>query len=371
MSADTAVLAGGEREPMNTTTRNLGRRLGTLGLALLLALALAGDRGRAATVPAAVYGQDPLEILELKVRPNVVIVLDSSGSMLWTTTGAPALAGAITRVEDVPGEGRPGPGHRGQPGQGQLHDEPVPASGQRLRLGLRGRRGPPLPVHGTTAAPIMRARGDTAGPGLPVLAGHPAGFNRIHSRGEPGHAGRLLRGRPGPVLPEGRGPGGRPHDGHERRELQPVPRRHPEHLHRHVRPRQRDLRFGSDSIATSRCCGARATNSIRGALGVTWGDTGSGGGPYQSGTPYSLLYEHRARNLAGDRRRMGMTSSSQPDASVTYNQAGAARLWNGETLQVQADGTICGLTPPPSPAPPSSPCRRWTRAASPTRPRRP
>ena len=85
MSADTAVLAGGEREPMNTTTRNLGRRLGTLGLALLLALAFAGDRGRAATVPAAVYGQDPLEILELKVRPNVVLVLDSSGSMVWTT----------------------------------------------------------------------------------------------------------------------------------------------------------------------------------------------------------------------------------------------------------------------------------------------
>ena len=46
-----------------------------------LALSLAGDRGRAATVPAAVYGQDPLEVLELKVRPNVIVVLDSSGSM--------------------------------------------------------------------------------------------------------------------------------------------------------------------------------------------------------------------------------------------------------------------------------------------------
>ena len=30
-----------------------------------------------------VYGQDPLEVLELKVRPNVMIVLDTSGSMKW------------------------------------------------------------------------------------------------------------------------------------------------------------------------------------------------------------------------------------------------------------------------------------------------
>jgi hypothetical protein len=35
---------------------------------------------------------------------------------------------------------------------------------------------------------------------------------------------------------------------------------------------------------------------------------------------------------------------TDPDG-VTYYQARAARLWNGETLKVQADGTICGLTP--------------------------
>ncbi len=53
-----------------------------LGLVLAaVALAVTGDRSRAATVPAAVFGQDPLEVLELKVRPNVIVVLDSSGSM--------------------------------------------------------------------------------------------------------------------------------------------------------------------------------------------------------------------------------------------------------------------------------------------------
>jgi hypothetical protein len=61
-----------------------GRRLATLAAAGALVFSLAGDRGRAATVPASVYGQDPLEVLELKVRPNVIIVLDSSGSMTGT-----------------------------------------------------------------------------------------------------------------------------------------------------------------------------------------------------------------------------------------------------------------------------------------------
>jgi hypothetical protein len=53
-----------------------------LGLVLAaVTLVVTGDRSRAATVPAAVFGQDPLEVLELKVRPNVIVVLDSSGSM--------------------------------------------------------------------------------------------------------------------------------------------------------------------------------------------------------------------------------------------------------------------------------------------------
>jgi hypothetical protein len=66
--------------------RNRSLRRPALGLALAaLALAL-GDRGRAASVPAGVFGQDPLEVLELKVRPNVIMVLDSSGSMQWWLT---------------------------------------------------------------------------------------------------------------------------------------------------------------------------------------------------------------------------------------------------------------------------------------------
>lgn len=59
----------------------LGSRLAAVALAMALMLSLAGDRGRAATVPAIINGQDPLEVLSLKIRPNIIIVLDSSGSM--------------------------------------------------------------------------------------------------------------------------------------------------------------------------------------------------------------------------------------------------------------------------------------------------
>jgi len=69
--------------------RGLARRLRRPALALAaaaLALSVAGDRSRAAGVPARVAGSDPLEVLELKVRPNVILLLDSSGSMQWWVT---------------------------------------------------------------------------------------------------------------------------------------------------------------------------------------------------------------------------------------------------------------------------------------------
>lgn len=54
-------------------------RLGALSVLAALTFVLAGDSVRAA-LPAN-SGIDPLEILKLQVRPNVIIVLDSSGSM--------------------------------------------------------------------------------------------------------------------------------------------------------------------------------------------------------------------------------------------------------------------------------------------------
>ena len=111
--------------------------------------------------------------------------------------------------------------------------------------------------------------------------------------------------------------------------------------------------FSSNLLRSFEIRWDNAANSIRGALGVTWGRTGMGGGPYQSGTPYSLLFmSTTTSNWPGVTGAMGMTRSfSAGTPSVTYYQAGAARLWNGETLQVQADGTICGLTSGPLSSP--------------------
>lgn len=80
-----ALEAGSRDGAQRGLTRRLRRPALAFGLAAL-ALAVSGDRGRAAGVPASVYGQDPLEVLELKVRPNVILLLDSSGSMQWWLT---------------------------------------------------------------------------------------------------------------------------------------------------------------------------------------------------------------------------------------------------------------------------------------------
>src|SRR5947207_14124201 len=78
MSTNAIVLDGNAPVPLGAWTRSLWRRALTLGLGAGLVRLLAGDRGARATVPA---GIDPLEVLNLQVRANALIVLDSSGSM--------------------------------------------------------------------------------------------------------------------------------------------------------------------------------------------------------------------------------------------------------------------------------------------------
>ena len=63
-------------------------RAGLLGLLGALILMVSGDRG-AYTAPGIDIGVDPLEILNLQIRANAILVLDSSGSMA-ETLGNPA-----------------------------------------------------------------------------------------------------------------------------------------------------------------------------------------------------------------------------------------------------------------------------------------
>ncbi len=62
-------------------TRSRARRLALLAPLALLLATLGGDRSAIAIVD---RGIDPLEVLNLYVRPNVIIVLDASGSMTGT-----------------------------------------------------------------------------------------------------------------------------------------------------------------------------------------------------------------------------------------------------------------------------------------------
>ena len=331
MSADTAVLAGGEREPMNTTTRNLGRRLGTLGLALLLALAFAGDRGRAATVPGRRLrpgpAGDPRAEGPTQRRPRArQLGLDGVDARRAT----PAPTGAITRaskmfqakavlnqvIADNQDKVNFMMSQYQQEGSG--FDSGYAGAGVRRFQYTAHHRGPDP----------AGSRGH-GGPGLPVLAGHPRDLQPDPLPGE--HRRRLrrvLRGRPGPVLPDGLGPGDRPHDGHERRQLQPGPRRHP----RTPTPSRTTPATGSSRSARTvqrffEMLWSTATNSIRGALGVTWGDTGSGGGPFKSGTPYSLLFmSTTTSNWPGVTGAMGMTRSFTEDAVSDVLPGGCGAL---------------------------------------------
>jgi hypothetical protein len=351
MSADTAVLAGGEREAMNSTMRSLGRRVGAFGLAALLALALAGDRGRAATVPAAIYGQDPLEILELKVRPNVVIVLDSSGSMGQTTTGS--------------GDPRRGDHPRAKLFQAKTVLNQIIADNQdkvnfmmsqyfqvgsgfdTAYTGAGVRR---LQYTSTTAAPIRKALNDTENRGFQSWQDIRAGWNTLYFDEQNGATvASCAVTVPAQFYQTGAA-------------LATALETAMDNCN------TRGSFFNNYTVAYNPASGVftfsrnsadtrdfemrwdLAANSIKGALGVTGGRTGLGDGPHYSGTPYTLL--STSETWPGVTGAMDMTGSFT-DASVTYYQAGASRIWNGETLKVQADGTICDLTAAPAPPLPS------------------
>src|SRR5690242_15191229 len=73
------------RQPIMGIWTRRAIRLGALGLLL----AIGGDRAAAV----ATRGIDPLDVLNLQVKPNVIVVLDSSGSMQETTEASDRRSG--------------------------------------------------------------------------------------------------------------------------------------------------------------------------------------------------------------------------------------------------------------------------------------
>jgi hypothetical protein len=69
------------RRARSSSAKRLTWRRGlSLALAAGLMFVLAGDRGQAIVTDP---GVDPLQILDLQVKPNVLFIIDTSGSMKW------------------------------------------------------------------------------------------------------------------------------------------------------------------------------------------------------------------------------------------------------------------------------------------------
>ena len=77
MSTNAIILDRNDPGPL-PLWRSIWQRAATVGLAAGLVFLLTGDHGARATPPS---GIDPLEVLNLQVRANAFIILDSSGSM--------------------------------------------------------------------------------------------------------------------------------------------------------------------------------------------------------------------------------------------------------------------------------------------------
>ena len=93
-----------ERHAMNkpkkrSSTARLGIRMAGIGLALGIGFLGAGDRGSAQT--STLFGIDPFEVLNLRIKNNVLFVLDTSGSMSWVLEGGGPFNGSLL------GEARP------------------------------------------------------------------------------------------------------------------------------------------------------------------------------------------------------------------------------------------------------------------------
>jgi hypothetical protein len=83
MSTNVIVVEAGGGQPSRVPS-SAWRRAATAGLVAGLVFLLAGDRGANTAVPA---GIDPLEVLNLQVRANAIVVLDSSAPMSQTIGG--------------------------------------------------------------------------------------------------------------------------------------------------------------------------------------------------------------------------------------------------------------------------------------------
>jgi hypothetical protein len=355
MSAQAIVLGVDGKEGKTMTRRGfaLGRQLAGGAALAALALGLSGDRTSAAGVPAPVYGQDPLEVLELKVRPNVIVVLDTSGSM---TNNVPETFN--TRSGDHPRsklwQGKQVLQKIIQDNQDKVsfqygtytqnsfsfNNQAASTIGNRFQYVTSSMPSTELTVEG--------AVGDTFGRGIQSWQIIRPEWNRLYF-GENGGtvcyaeipntprfyndgddlAADLQAGMNSPTCTSGTS--------------------------------QNDYTVtydGTTGIFTfARAAGSPRTfnirwadspQSIRGALGRRSTNNGSlSTNSVTSRSPYRLLYRDTGTgNSGGELGTRWTFTESIGGTDTTFYQLAAGRVWNGEVIRVEDDGTVCGMTFP-------------------------
>ena len=384
-------------EAMRGTRRGRLARGTTYAAALVLALALAGDRGRAAVVPALIYGQDPLEVLELKVRPNVVVVLDTSGSMKWPldfggqVAGTPPNSGDHPRskllqaknvlrrvVNDNQNKVSFLFGQYNQTINNNIVVKNTTASlktsnvQNRFQYWTTDQKSPSMV---STALTIQNDRGGSGERGLQSWQlVHEEWKNFYYEEDIPGTNAICTATMPGitPTTPKfyrDGGPSG-------------TAGTFAEDLRNAIngasctpaRPAGDTNGYNVTYTAStglftiSRTSGnnsfqplwrdaATRPRNIRGALNAntsaTTANPGLSSGPFSTGTPFTLLYRAASGTYVsgafGDAPYRGTTylwTETVAGTTVQNYQLWAGRFFNGETIRVQSDGQVCGMTYP-------------------------
>jgi hypothetical protein len=337
----------------------LGRQLAAFAALAVLALSLSGDRTSAAGVPATVYGQDPLEVLELKVRPNVIVVLDSSTSMSQVVDAAATDTNSGDHPRSKLWQGKQVLKQIVQNNQDKVsfqlgtytqfgvtfNNQAASTTGNRFQYVASTMPSTNLLVRG--------ASGDTFGRGLQSWQIIKPEWRRLYF---------------------GEGNGAICYA-----EIQGTPR-----FYNSGAALAADLQAGINGTAstsvTRTCTGtpantytvtyatgtgvftfARASGgntfnirwndatgfTMRGALGRrTTNNTNLSTNNVASGSPYRLLYRASSGGSGGEMNTPFTLSETIGGVSTTFYQAAAGRLWNGEIVRVQSDGTVCGMTFP-------------------------
>ena len=372
MSAETQLRrTEGEEGIMSHGDRWRKGRLATLALAGGLLLVLAGDRGVASVVPAAIYGQDPLEVLSLQIRPNVVIVLDSSGSMTSTDDIG---AGVDTGSGDHPRSKLYQAKQVLKTFVQQNQDKASfmfanytqfnsilqnrTAGAGRFQYTTSSQLSPSMVAPPGTELIVQRAELDTGTRGFQSWQIIDAQWSTLYFEEDSTPDAICTAVLPGPFprfFRRGADLAAALQSAMNAASCTGVPRANTYTVTYDPASGRFNFRRNTGSRPW-RIMWGNTPNNIRNALAETsTAPTGwTSGSTVSTDAPWTLAL--RAGSGSSGFIPYEFTEPVAPIGNVTFYQVRAGRLWNGETIRVQADGTICGLqfaTPADRTNPPS------------------